>query len=539
VPWEHGSKSLPPDYERFEILLEGAIRRIPFLERAGIITIVCHPGAYTPDCQPVLGPVPGARGFWLAAGMSLNGYGGAGGMGKLMAEWIIEGEPSKDVYAYRATRFGNYYNNPKYAAQRTREGVKYYYRLRFPHDESEWARPHRLSPLHYRLQENGAVFGEKFGWERVNYFQPGQQWRRAGEDQRQWGWTKPPFFERVGQEHQATRERVALYDLTSFGKIEVSGRDALKLLQRITDNDIDKPVGSTVYTQFLNSRGGIEADLTVVRKADDLFWVITGSGFIANDLAWIQMQAAAGPVGEDANIRDVTTEWACLALWGPKARAVLEKITGDDVSNEGFPYLFGRIIDINGAKVWAQRVSYVGELGWELYIQPHRAVMVWDKLMEAGKGFGIEVGGYKVLDSLRLEKGYRYFTTDLTPTDTPYESGQGFCVQLDKGDFIGRDALIKRKAEGLKRKLCTLVLDSEEFTQIYGGEAVYCDGSVISRVRSGGYGYTVKKNILYAYLPIELAKPGNRFELELIDGRQSAGVTSTVLYDPKAERMRA
>lgn len=536
VPWEHGGKSLPPDYQRFEILLEGAIRRIPFLDRAGIITIVCHPGAYTPDCQPVLGPVPGARGFWLAAGMSLNGYGGAGGMGKLMAEWIIEGEPSKDVYAYRATRFGNYYSNPEYAAERTREGVKYYYRLKFPHDESEWARPHRVSPVHYRLQENGAVFGEKFGWERVNYFQPGQQWRRAGEDQRQWGWARPPFFERVGEEHKATRERVALYDLTSFGKIEVSGRDALKLLQRISDNDIDKPAGSTVYTQFLNTRGGIEADLTVARKTGDLFWVITGSGFIANDLAWIQMQAAAGK--EDVSIRDITIDWACLALWGPRARLVLEKITSDDVSNEAFPYLSAKAIDINGARVWAQRLSYVGELGWELYVPPNRAVMVWDKLIEAGREFGIEVGGYKVLDSLRLEKGYRYFTTDLTPTDTPYESGQGFCVQLDKGDFIGRDALLQRKREGLKRKLCTLVLDGDEFTQIYGGEAVYHDGEVISRLRSGGYGYTLRKNIMYAYLPVELAKPGEHFELELIEGRRVGEVTATVLYDPRGERLR-
>jgi 4-methylaminobutanoate oxidase (formaldehyde-forming) len=327
-----------------------------------------------------------------------------------------------------------------------------------------------------------------------------------------------------------------LYDLTSFGKIEVSGRDALKLLQHITDNDVDKPVGSTVYTQFLNTRGGIEADLTVVRKAEELFWVITGSGFIANDLAWMQMQAAN--IEADVSIRDITTEWACLALWGPQARAVLQKITSDDVSNEGFPYLAARTIDINGANVWAQRVSYVGELGWELYIQPHRAVMVWDKLIEAGKEFGLEVGGYKVLDSLRLEKGYRYFTSDLTPTDTPYESGQGFCVQLEKGDFIGRAALIQRKQKGLKRKLCTLVLDDNAFAQIYGGEAVYCDGKVISRVRSGGYGYSVKKNILYAYLPTQLAKPGNRFELDLIEGRQFGEVTATVLYDPKGEKLR-
>jgi 4-methylaminobutanoate oxidase (formaldehyde-forming) len=308
-------------------------------------------------------------------------------------------------------------------------------------------------------------------------------------------------------------------------------------LQRITDNDVDKPVGSTVYTQFLNSRGGIEADLTVVRRGEDLFWVITGSGFIANDLAWIQMRAAEAE--DDVTIRDITTEWACLALWGPQARGVLDKITDEDVSNAGFPYLSGRVMDINGAKVWAQRVSYVGELGWELYIQPNRAVMVWDKLIEAGKEFGLEVGGYKVLDSLRLEKGYRYFTTDLTPTDTPYESGQGFCVRLDKGEFIGREALIQRKQEGLQRKLCTLVLESDEFTQIYGGEAVYCDGEVVSRVRSGGYGYTVRKNILNAYLPMELAKQGTRFELDLIEGRRYAEVTATVLYDPKGERLRA
>src|SRR5512139_171104 len=207
VPWEHGNTTLPADYDRFEQLLEGAIRRIPFLDQAGIITLVCHPGAYTPDSQPMLGPMAGVRGMWIAAGMSLNGYGGAGGIGKLMAEWITEGEAPLDVYAYRATRFGNYYSNPEYAAERTREGVKYYYRLRFPNDENEWARPHRVSPIHNRLQEMGAVFGEKFGWERVNYFDPERPWRRMGADQREWGWNKPPYFDRVGKEHLATRER--------------------------------------------------------------------------------------------------------------------------------------------------------------------------------------------------------------------------------------------------------------------------------------------------------------------------------------------
>ena len=536
TPWEHGGTTLPADYDRFEQLLEGAIRRIPFLESAGIITLVCHPGAYTPDSQPMLGPLPGARGLWIAAGMSLNGYGGAGGIGKLMAEWIVEGEPSQDVYAFRSHRFGNYYSSPYYAAERTREGVKYYYRLRFPNDENEWARPFRISPVHTRCQEMGAVFGEKFGWERVNFFQPGKPWRRAGADQREWGWTRPPYFERVGQEHQATRERVTLYDLTSFGKIELTGPGAVVLLQRVADANIDKPVGTATYCQFLNTRGGVEADLTISRLAEDRFWVITGSAFIGNDLAWLQMHRK--PEDPVVTIHDITTEWACLALWGPKARLVLEKITQDNVSNEAFPYLHAATIRIGGADVWAQRVSYVGELGWELYVPPHWAVAVWDELLEAGKEYGIEVGGYKVLDSLRLEKGYRYYTADVTQLETPYEGGLGFCVNLDKDDFIGKQALLKRKQAGPTRKLCTLVLDGEEFTQIYGGEAVSQDGKVLSRVRSGGYGYTLKKNILYAYLPIELAKAGTHVEVELIEGPRSAEVTASVLFDPKGERLR-
>ena len=538
VPWEHGSKTLPSNFDQFEMLLEGAIRRLPFLDQAGIITLVCHPGAYTPDCQPMLGPMPGVRGFWMLAGMSLNGYGGAGGMGKLLAEWIIDGEAPMDVYGYRATRFGNYYSDPVYAAERTKESVKYYYRLRFPHDEHENARPHRVSPVHYRLLEHGAVFGEKFGWERVNYFQPGKPSRRMGEDQREWGWSKPPFFERLREEHTATRERVALFDLTSFGKIEVKGKSALALLQRLTSSDIDKPVGSAVYTQFLNTRGGIESDLTVTRLGEETFWVITGSGFIANDFARIQMHV--DEKDGEVSIRDITQEYACLALWGPKARAVLEKISSDDVSNNAHPYLTTKLIHINGAKVYAQRVSYAGELGWELYIPNNKATMIWDMLIEAGKEFGLEVGGYKVLDSLRLEKGYRYFTADITPSETPYESGLGFCVHLDKGDFIGREALVKQKAEGVKRKLCTLVLtDGDDFTQIYGGEAVHHEGKVLTRVRSGGYGFTIKKNIFYAYLPTELAKQGNRFKVELIEGYREAEVTASVLFDPKGERARA
>jgi 4-methylaminobutanoate oxidase (formaldehyde-forming) len=339
----------------------------------------------------------------------------------------------------------------------------------------------------------------------------------------------------VGEEHRAARERATLFDLTSFGKIEVTGHDALTLLQRVTDSDVDKPVGSTTYTQFLNTRGGVEADVTVSRIEQNKFWVITGSGFIANDLAWLQMHSSQA---EGVTLRDITTDWACLALWGPKARLVLSKATQDDVTNEAFPYLSAQFITINGVRVWAQRVSYVGELGWELYIPNNRASMVWDILMGAGKEFEMEVGGYKVLDSLRLEKGYRYYTTDVTQLETPFEAGLGFCVHFDKGDFIGKPALVEKKQKGFATKLCTLVLDGEDFTQIYGGEAIYHAGKVITRVRSGGYGYTVKKNILLAYLPIELSKAGTCVEVELIEGMRVAEVASAVLHDPKGEKLR-
>ncbi len=536
VPWEHGGTTLPADYDRFEQLLEGAIRRLPFLDQAQIITLVCHPGAYTPDCQPILGPMPGARGFWNACGMSLNGYGGAGGIGKLMAEWIVTGEPSLDIYAFRATRFGNYYANPYYATERTREGVKYYYRLKFPHDENEWARPFRTSPVHYRLQELGAVFGEKYGWERVNYLEPGKLWRMAGTDQRKWGWAKPPFFERLRVEHEATRERVALYDLTSFGKVDVSGPGATALLNRIADSEVDKPVGSAIYTQFLNSHGGVEADLTITRLGKDYYRVITGSGFISNDLGWIKMHIE--PDDPPVEVRDVTLDWSCFALWGPKARLVLQEVTDNDVSNQAIPYLQSAWININGARVLAQRVSYVGELGWELYTIPERAMPVWDMLFAAGQEFGLEVGGYKVLDALRLEKGYRYFTADVTPMENPYAAGLGFCVHLDKGDFIGKQALLKVKAEGLKHKLCTLVLEGEEYLPLYGGEAVYSAGEVISRVRSGGYGFTVKRNIVYAYLPLELAKTGTKLDIDVFDAVHPAIVSASVLVDPRGERLR-
>jgi 4-methylaminobutanoate oxidase (formaldehyde-forming) len=308
-------------------------------------------------------------------------------------------------------------------------------------------------------------------------------------------------------------------------------------MQHVADSDVDRPVGSAVYCQLLNTRGGVESDLTITRLGPDHFRVVTGSGFIGNDLAWLRMhvQPGDGPV----EIRDITSEWCCLALWGPRARDILSVVTESDVSNQAIPYLHAAWVDFEDSQALAQRVSYVGELGWELYVRPERAVQLWDALVAAGKEFDMEVGGYKVLDCLRLEKGYRYFTADVTPMETPYAAGLGFCVDLEKGDFIGRQALVEAKAAGLTHKLCTLVLDGEEYLSIYGGEAVYLDGKVISRVRSGGYGFTVRRNIGYAYLPLELAKPGTRLEIEVFDMHLPAEVSANVLVDPKGEKLRA
>ena len=537
VPWDHAARALPPDFGRFEQLMEGAIRRFPFLDRAEIVRLICHPDALTPDANPLLGPMPGIGGFWVAAGLSLNGFGGGGGIGQVMAEWIIEGKTSIDVHAYHAWRFSKTYRDPIYAAEMARECYKYYYLLRYPYDQDEFARPKRVSPVHSRLQDLGCVFGKKNGWERPEYFEPGAPWRRAGADQREWGWAKPPFFERVGEEHRAFRERVGLIDMTSFGKIEIHGAGALPLLERLADNRIDRPVGTVVYTQLLTPQGGVLADVTITRLAEDRLRLITGAGFIDNDKGWLRanVRSGDGPV----EIRDVTDELTTLGLWGPRARDVLQAVTADDVSKEALPYMRAKEIAIRGARVLAQRLTYVGELGWELYVDPAWAVQVWDALMAAGKPHGIRPGGYRVLDSLRLEKGYRYFSTDVTVLENPYEAGLGFCVRLGKGDFIGRQALQQVREQGLRQKLCTLTIGGEEYRTIYGGEAVHHDGRVLGRLRSAGYGYTVRKNIGYAYLPVEMAKEGTALRVDVFGEMVPAEVAADVLYDPNGEQLRS
>jgi glycine cleavage system aminomethyltransferase T/glycine/D-amino acid oxidase-like deaminating enzyme len=519
VPWEHGSRMLPPDHARFQQLMAGAVRRFPFLDDAGVAALVCHPDAMTPDGNPLLGSMPGVRGLWLAAGLSLNGFGGAGGLGKALAELVTSGAAEVDVQPYRPWRFGGPYRDPAFAAAGAREVYKYYYRQRYPYDASEAGRPKRLSPLHGRLQELGAVFGTKNGWERADYFQPGEPWRRAGEDQRAFGWARPPYHDRVAIEHAAMRERVGIIDMTSFGKLEVSGADALPLLERVCDNRIDKPVGSVVYTQLLDDSGGIVGDVTVTRLADDRFRVVTGAGAVDSDRGFLELSG-------DATIEDVTDELAVIGIWGPEAREALSAVTWDDVSREAFPFRTAKTVDIGGAPVLAQRITYVGELGYELYLPREWAVQVWDELMRAASP---EPVGYTALDSLRIEKGYRYFGADMTSSDTPFEAGVGFCVAKGKRPELDRSPA---------QRLRTLVVGSEEYLTVYGGEAVHRDGEVVGRVRSAAYGFTVQRNVALAKLPASLEE-GAEVHVDVLGELVPALVSADALYDLENERVRA
>ncbi|TMD16646.1 MAG: FAD-dependent oxidoreductase [Chloroflexi bacterium] len=498
VPWDHAEISLPPDQARFEPLLAGAARRFPFVHEAGIVKLVSHPDAMTPDAGPLVGAVPGARGLYMAAGLSLNGFGGAGGIGRSIAEIVTGGETELDLYAYRPWRFGPAHRAPQYAAELARETYKYYYYQRYPLDNDEWARPRRTSALHTRMQDLGAVFG-------VN----------------------PPYFDLLAAEHLAFRERVGIIDMSSFGKIEITGPGALPLLERVAGNLIDRPAGSVVYTQLLEKDGGIAADVTITRVSADHFRLVTGAGYVNSDLGWLQMQVREGD--PPAHLRESSEDLSVIGMWGPKARQVLERVTRDDVTEQGFAFMRAREIHVEGIAVFAQRVTYVGELGWELYVEPVWAGQIWDRLMAAGHEYGITPGGYRVLDSLRMEKGYRYYAADMGLLDNPFEAGLGFCVHREKWPAIPRD---------VTRRLRTLAVGGDDYVPIYGGEAVISDGHVVGRLRSCAYGFTVKRNLAYSYLPIEL-KPGAQVDVEVFGRLLRAAVMPDAVLSRQEARQHA
>ena len=533
VPPDFNGRLLAPDWPRFAAIMDGAVRRVPAIADAEVTRLINGPEAFTPDNEFILGESE-VRGFFVAAGFCAHGIAGAGGIGQQMAQWIVGGEPELDLWKMHIRRFGAQYRSQAYTLARTFETYATYYDIHYPNEERQAGRPLRLSPAYEELRALGAVFGEKSGWERPNWFEPNAA--LGDEALRPHGWAGQHWSPAIGTEALATRQAAALFDESSFAKIEISGAGALAFLQRLCANDLDRPVGSITYTQMLNTRGGIECDFTVTRLAEELFLIVTGTAFGNHDLGWIRAHL---PADGSVRVRDITSSRACLGIWGPRARDILAPLTRDDLSNEAFPYLTAREITLAHVPVLALRVTYVGELGWELYPPSEYGRGLWQTLWEAGRAQGMLAGGYRAIDALRLEKGYRAWSSDITPEETPYEAGLGFAVRLDKGtDFIGREALLARKAAGPRRRLACLVLDDPRSVTL-GNEPVRIGGAIVGRVTSGGYGHAVGKSIAYAYLPPERAVPGTRGEIDVFGAWVGAEVVREPLWDPAGERIRS
>ena len=526
IPPDFNGKLLEEDWPRFEPLLENAIRRVPALAEMEVVRLINGPEAFTPDGEFILGPTD-VRGFWVAAGFCAHGLAGAGGMGKLVAEWIVEGTPSLDVWHMDSRRFGAAYTTREYTLARTTEVYSTYYDVKYPGHEREAGRPLRLSPAYPRLLELGAVFGEKSGWERANWFEPNAA--HGDESLRPRGWAGRHWSPAIGAEHRACREAAALFDESSFAKIEVAGPGAAELLEWLCDNRVARDVGAITYTQMLNARGGIECDFTVTRLAEDRFRIVTGTAFGRHDLAWISQHA---PDDGSVTVDDVTSKHACIGIWGPASREILAPLTTDPLD---FPYMRARELAVGPVPCLALRVTYVGELGWELYCPSEFGLGLWDTIWAAGAEHGLVAGGYKAIDSLRLEKGYRVWGSDITADDTPDEAGLGFAVKRDK-DFLGKDALLTRP-EAKRRLVCLTLADPRAVA--LGSEPVRVGGELVGRVTSGGFGYTVARSIAYAYLPAVSAGPETPVEVEIFGEWVGGEVAAEPLYDPQGERLRS
>ncbi|MEA2620296.1 MAG: hypothetical protein QOC97_1069 [Chloroflexota bacterium] len=533
IPSDFNGKLLAPDWPRFEEIMAGAVRRVPAIADAGINRMINGPEAFTPDNEFILGESE-VRGFFVAAGFCAHGIAGAGGIGRQMATWIVDGEPELDLWKMDIRRFGPAYRSQAYTLARSIENYATYYDIHYPNEERQAGRPLRTSPTYELLQRLGAAFGEKSGWERPNWFESNAP---AGDEAlRPRGWAGQHWSPAIGAEALATRRTAGLFDETSFAKIEVVGPGAAAFLGRLCANDIDVAVGRIVYTQLLNRRGGIECDLTVTRVTADRFLLITGTAFGGHDLGWLRQHL---PDDGSVLLNDITSGRVCFALWGPRARDILGSVTRDDVSDAEFPYLTARTITVGLVPVYALRVTYVGELGWELYAHTEYGLALWRTLWEAGAPHGMAAGGYRAIDALRLEKGYRVWSSDITPDETPFEAGLGFAVALDKApEFIGRDALVAAKASGPRKRLRCLVLDDPRSVCL-GNEPVRVGGEIAGRVTSGGYGFAVERSIAYAYLPPDRAAIGTRGEVEVFGDWIGFEVAREPLYDPEGARIRS
>jgi 4-methylaminobutanoate oxidase (formaldehyde-forming) len=536
VPDDFNNKLLAEDWDRFAPLMTLACRRVPAAETADIVQLINGPEGFTPDNEFVLGESEVA-GLFVAAGFCAHGIAGAGGVGRVVAEWILDGQPTFDTWKMDIRRFGPQYRSRDHAVARTVEVYATYYDIHYPNEERRAGRPLRRSAAYPALAELGCVFGEKSGWERPNWFTPNEE---AGDESvRPRGWAGQHWSPAIGAEALACRDTAALFDETSFSKMEVVGAGAASFLSRICANDVDREVGQVTYTQLLNERGGIECDLTATRLAADRFLLVTGTAFGAHDLSWIHKQQAALPEGDGCLARNVTSAWACFGLWGPVARDLLQPLTRTPLGNEAFPYLTAQSLSIGAAPVLAVRVTFVGELGWELYCPTEYGATLWEQLWGAGRAHGLVAGGYRAIDALRVEKGYRVWGVDITPEENPYEAGLGFAVKLDKpGGFVGRDAVAEVKARGPSRRLRCLVLDDPLAVPL-GSEPVRVDGDIVGRVTSGNQGHRVGQAIAFAYLPADRSDIGRRVEVEVFGDWMAATVVRDPVYDPDGDRIRA
>jgi glycine cleavage system aminomethyltransferase T/glycine/D-amino acid oxidase-like deaminating enzyme len=523
IPADFNGILLEEDWDRFEEIAINSRRRVPAMEDVKVTRLINGPEAFTPDNEFLLGESE-VRGFFVAAGFCAHGLAGAGGLGKAMAEWIVAGEPAMDLWEMDVRRFGAHYRSPSYTLKRTREVYETYYDIRYPGHERQAGRPLRVSSAYAWHRDHGAAFGEKSGWERVNWYEANAP---AGDEAlRPRGWAGQLWSPAIGAEHVACRERAGLFDESSFAKIEVAGPGAAAYLEWLCDNHVARRVGQITYTQMLNSRGGIECDFTVTRVKDELFSIVTGTAFGNHDLSWIRRNA---PDDGSVRVTDATSRWACFGLWGPRARDVLAPLTPDPLD---FGYMTMRELAVGDVPVRALRVTFTGELGWELYCPTEFGAGLWRALWEAGQPHGLAAGGYRAIDTLRLEKGYRVWAADITPDETPHEAGLGFCVKDDK-DFFGRDALADR--EPVKRLRC-LVLDDPRSVAL-GNEPVRVQGEIVGRVTTGGYGYTVGRSIAYAYLP-PAHDVGTAVEVDIFGQWIAGTVAAEPLFDPGGERVR-
>ncbi len=536
IPADFEFGELQEDFAHFEPILEAAMRRLPALENVGIRKFFNGPESFTPDVRYLLGEAPDLENLFVAAGFNSIGIQSAGGAGKALAEWIVGGHPPMDLADVDIRRVQPFQVNRRYLKERVSESLGLLYAMHWPHRQYETARNVRISPLHERLAARGACFGEAAGWERANWFAP-----EGVTPAYVYSYGRQNWFEHSAAEHRAVREAVGLFDMTSFGKFRVEGRDAEVVLQRICANDVAVPSGRVVYTQWLNERAGIEADLTVTRLSETAYQVVTAGATARRDLAWLNRN-----ISSDARAiaTDMTSAEAVLLVMGPNSRGLLETVSGADLSNAAHPFATSRDIEVGYARVRAARVTYVGELGWELYVASEFARGVFDALMEAGAAFGLRLAGLHALDSCRIEKAYRHWGHDIGDEDTPLQAGLMFAVRLDKpGGFIGREALLRQREAGPGRRLVQFRLDDPE-PLLYHDEPVWHGGRLVGRTTSGAYGHHLGGAIALGYVREDEETVAERiaaggFEIEVAERRVRATASLTPLYDPKHQRIRA